>query len=244
MIALDRPGVGRSDFQPGRSYLDWAGDVGAVADHLGIERFAVIGFSSGGPYAAVVAHEMPERLTIVAIAAGEGPYRHPDYPWSALGAHSFGVSPINRLFMFSAKYAPFIMRGFFRVMRIMIFADPVGVMQDSGGDIFSGRDLEMFTRQEYALGQVEALRQGARGATHDFTLERRDWPFALEDIRAPEVLLFHGQDDGGVDPAVGAFVCGLIPACDEAVVFPGEGHSVLYHRYDEIAGAMLTAWKY
>ncbi len=243
MIALDRPGYGRSDFQPGRSYLDWAGDVGAVADKLGIKRFAVIGFSSGGTYAALVAHEMPERLSVAAIVAGEGPYMHPDYPWSALDEHSFGVSPINRIFMFSAKYSPFVMRSFFRLMRIMVFADPVGMMQNSGGDMLSDHDLEMFTSDEYALAQVEAFRQGALGVTHDFALERRHWPFALEDIHAPEVLVFHGQDDGGVDPAVGAFVCGRIPACDEVVMFPGEGHSVIYHNYNEIAGAILSAWK-
>ncbi len=243
MIALDRPGYGRSDFQPGRSYLDWADDVQAVADQLAIERFAVIGFSSGGPYAALVAHEMPERLSVVAIVAGEGPYLHADYPWAALSEQSFGASPVNNIFMFSAKYAPFVMRSFFRLMRIMIFADPIGVMQSSGGEILSDRDLQMFTRDEYALAQVEALRQGAAGPSHDFTLERRDWPFALEDINAPEVLVFHGQDDGGVDPAVATFVCGLIPACGKTVMFPGEGHSVLYHRYNEIAGAILSAWK-
>lgn len=243
MIALDRPGYGRSDFQAGRSYLDWAEDVEAVADHLGIERFAALGFSSGGPYAALLAHQIPERLSVVLIVAGEGPYLHPEYPWSELGEGSFGASPINDVFMFSARNWPFVMRTFFRLMRPMIFADPIGVMQNSGGEMMSARDLEMFTTHEYALAQVEALRQGAGGPTQDFTMERREWPFALKDIVAPEILVFHGEDDGGVDPAVGAFVCELIPACDEVVIFPGEGHSVLFHHYEEIAGAMLRAWR-
>jgi pimeloyl-ACP methyl ester carboxylesterase len=51
MIAYDRPGYGESDPQPGRRVVDAAGDVSAVADHLGIERFAVVGTSGGGPHA-------------------------------------------------------------------------------------------------------------------------------------------------------------------------------------------------
>jgi pimeloyl-ACP methyl ester carboxylesterase len=52
-IQLDRPGFGLSDFQPGRTVLDWPDDVAHVADLLGIERFAVIGVSGRGPYMEV-----------------------------------------------------------------------------------------------------------------------------------------------------------------------------------------------
>ena len=36
MIALDRPGYGLSDYQENRTYLDWPGDVSALADHLAL----------------------------------------------------------------------------------------------------------------------------------------------------------------------------------------------------------------
>jgi len=55
MICIDRPGMGLSTFQPGRRMLDWPADVAALADALGIGRFAVGGVSGGGPYAAVCA---------------------------------------------------------------------------------------------------------------------------------------------------------------------------------------------
>jgi pimeloyl-ACP methyl ester carboxylesterase len=45
VLAIDRPGIGRSTFQPGRSLLDWPTDVAAVADFLGLDRFAVLGVS-------------------------------------------------------------------------------------------------------------------------------------------------------------------------------------------------------
>jgi pimeloyl-ACP methyl ester carboxylesterase len=46
LISLDRPGIGRSDPKPGYRLLDWPDDVVEVADQLGIEQFAVEGFSS------------------------------------------------------------------------------------------------------------------------------------------------------------------------------------------------------
>ena len=43
----DRPGMGRSDFQPGRRIVDWPNDVLELATALGFDTFAVLG-SSGG----------------------------------------------------------------------------------------------------------------------------------------------------------------------------------------------------
>src|SRR4051794_235788 len=50
LITIDRPGIGRSDRQRGRRVVDWADDVRELADQIGTKRFAVVGFSLGGPY--------------------------------------------------------------------------------------------------------------------------------------------------------------------------------------------------
>ena len=62
LVTIDRPGHGLSEFQPERTLLDWPRDVAALTDHLGIERFAVSGWSAGGPYALACAYRMPEQL--------------------------------------------------------------------------------------------------------------------------------------------------------------------------------------
>jgi len=38
LITIDRPGFGLSDFQPGRTLLDWPDDVAEVADRWGFDR--------------------------------------------------------------------------------------------------------------------------------------------------------------------------------------------------------------
>src|SRR6185437_8075557 len=62
LIAPDRPGVGRSDPKPGRTILDWAGDVAELLGTLGIARFAAMGWSLGGQYAAALGHAMSMRV--------------------------------------------------------------------------------------------------------------------------------------------------------------------------------------
>src|SRR5262245_47793170 len=59
LVAPDRPGMGLSAFQPARRILDWPGDVLALADHLDVQRFGVIGASGGGPYVLACARVLP-----------------------------------------------------------------------------------------------------------------------------------------------------------------------------------------
>jgi pimeloyl-ACP methyl ester carboxylesterase len=248
MIVADRPGYGLSDNQENRTYLNWADDVAELADQLGIERFAVLGYSSGGPYAAVVAHQLPERVAVAVIVAGEGPYASGDYPQSVLNSATFNGSEMNKMMIWSANHAPWFMRTFFTASRILLFRDPVGMSESEGGFDFemSAKDKQFFTRDfshEISADGIESLRQGVEGMTRDLTLERLEWPFALEEIHSPTVLIFHGDEDTTVHPAVAEYMCRRITSCVSPTIFPGEGHSVIYYRYNEIIQAMLKTWK-
>ena len=243
MIVPDRPGYGLSDSQEDRTYLDWPEDIRELADQLGIDRFAVMGWSSGGPHSAAVAHGIPQRITVAAIVAGEGPYSSGDFPQSVLTGDTFCGSRMNKLFIWSANNGPWLIRALTRAMRIAVFRDPIGLAESSGDMSLSAKDRQFFKRREYGADLVEAFRLGADGITRDLTIERRDWPFELEDIHAPMVLVFHGEEDGGVDPGVAEYVCGRIPSCDEPTIYPGEGHSVVFYRYEEIIQAMLESWE-
>ena len=54
LVSPDRPGIGLFDPQPGRTVLDWAGDIADLLDQLGVDRFAAMGWSMGGQYAAAI----------------------------------------------------------------------------------------------------------------------------------------------------------------------------------------------
>jgi pimeloyl-ACP methyl ester carboxylesterase len=73
LIVPERPGFGLSDFQAGRTLLDWPDDVAALADHLGLECFGVFGLSADGPYAAACAYKIPQRLTRAVLSDSLAP---------------------------------------------------------------------------------------------------------------------------------------------------------------------------
>ncbi|MBM7831576.1 pimeloyl-ACP methyl ester carboxylesterase [Agromyces cerinus] len=82
LVSYGRPSYGGSTPRPGRDVASAAADVAAVADALGVERFAVMGASGGGPHALACAALLPERVTGAVTLAGIAP-RTTAYDWFA-----------------------------------------------------------------------------------------------------------------------------------------------------------------
>lgn len=99
-VSYDRPGYGGSSPHPGRDVASAAGDVSSVADALGIDRFAVMGHSGGGPHALACAALLPRRVLGVVSSAGLAPFSAEDLDWfagmSASGAASLRAAVEGR----------------------------------------------------------------------------------------------------------------------------------------------------
>jgi pimeloyl-ACP methyl ester carboxylesterase len=109
LISPDRPGVGLSDPQPGRTVGDWARDVTELLDQIDSDRFAVMGWSMKGQYAAALGHALPQRATRVAIIAGALPLTEPGV---------FDEMPtMDRVLTRMSQRAPWLAAHWFRVMR-------------------------------------------------------------------------------------------------------------------------------
>lgn len=75
MIAVDRPGYGESTTHSGRTYLDFSRDIDELAVHLGLDRFAVCGYSSGGPHAiACATANLGDRIAAAGLISADAPY--------------------------------------------------------------------------------------------------------------------------------------------------------------------------
>lgn len=233
LIAPDRPGIGKSDFQPDRTFSDWPKDVSVLADKLGIERFAVLGNSGGGPYVTVCAARIPERLRAAVIVSGGW---RMDWP-EAKNNMPF----INRLVMILARRAPLLLRLLLKAMGTTSLSDrekelaqlkkrvPVADYEAFAED---GR-LEIF-------GQVmrECLRQGTKGAAWDTRLYVREFGFQLSEIKIP-VKWFHGEQDENSPIALVRRVVSQLPSA-QLVSYKKEAHlSTLCNHQDEIAEALL-----
>jgi pimeloyl-ACP methyl ester carboxylesterase len=82
-VSHDRPGYGTSTPQPGRTVGSVAADVASVADALGIERFAVMGSSGGGPHSLACAALLPDRVVAAVSISGLAPYGADGLDWFA-----------------------------------------------------------------------------------------------------------------------------------------------------------------
>jgi pimeloyl-ACP methyl ester carboxylesterase len=234
VIATDRPGYGLSDFQPRRTFLDWPADVVALADGLGIGRFAVAGVSGGGPYVAACAFCIPERLTAAGIIAGVSPFDVPDA--------TVGMSGQNRFLFGLARRMPWLARPPMALMGFAARHIPDRMMSTMMRSLPEPDQAALADPQMLAIfrkDSVEAFRQGARGAAWELVMYARPWGFRLEEI-AIEVYLWQGELDKNVPPSMGRYQAHAIPNC-RATFYPGEGHiSLVVNHLEEIHGALMS----
>jgi pimeloyl-ACP methyl ester carboxylesterase len=225
VVAPERPGYGLSDVHPKPTLLGWVPDVEVLADRLHLERFALMGLSGGGPYAAATAYTLPARVTKLAFVSAPCPLTLPDA--------TMGMGPTNRLQLRLARIGPWavnllmqnIARGTNQPERLrkqfMRALPPV--------------DAEVLQQDEYwhrLLADIrEGFRNGTSGATWDIMLIARPWGFQLEEIHVP-TYLWHGELDTNVPMSMGRAIARAIPNC-QATFVPGEGRLPLSLKHED-----------
>lgn len=233
LIALDRPGFGLSDFKPRRTIFEWPDDVVKIADALGINRFATIGVSGGGPYAAACALKIPQRLTAVAIVCGLGPLDTPN--------GTDRMVRTNHLIFFLGRRLPWLAKISLWRIAYQVRRNPEGTLRRMIVAL-PDPDKAVLARPEVKTAMkdnvVEAFRGGSRGAAYELLLYTRPWGFLLEDI-ATRVNLWHGEQDVSVPPTMGQYQARTIPNC-RAIFYPGEGHfSLVINHMEEVLSGLL-----
>ncbi|MFC1963495.1 alpha/beta fold hydrolase [Chloroflexota bacterium] len=230
IISIDRPGTGLSSFKTDREILDWPDDVIELAEMLQLDRFAVLGLSGGGPYAAACAFKIPKRLNATAIVCGMGPSEAPGAKEGASWIYA-GKTPEERKQMLTGM--AYLLREnpdeLVSQMKEAPFPEPDKVLMDRPG----------FQRMLIDLAFVEALRPGIEGVDHEAALYARPWMFRLQDI-STEVHLWHGEMDINVLVSVGRYVADAIPNC-RAKFLPSEAHfSIAHNHIREILNILVS----
>jgi pimeloyl-ACP methyl ester carboxylesterase len=229
VIAPDRPGVGQSDFQLKRRFSDWPADVTALADELGLDRFAVLGMSGGGGYVAACAAKIPERLRAAVIVSG-------GWPMTWLKKRQDLPLP-NRITWFLASSAPVLLRPLLRSMKSgRAKAVEKELVQMAAR--LPRADYEAFKVpgrvMAFAKSLSESMRHGTKGAAWDMRLYGREFDFRLQDVRAP-ITLFHGEKDTNVPVALARRGAAYLRG-SRLVTYPHDAHlSTLCNHIDEIA---------
>jgi pimeloyl-ACP methyl ester carboxylesterase len=226
VVTADRPGYGGSTPLADRTTADWTDDVAALADHVGIERFGVVGLSSGGPYAVACAALLRDRVVGAVVAAG-----NTDMSW-----------PAARDGYLDSELA------------IMALDDPdaavarcVELYGHDGAGFFEGEmdlgptdtawlaDESNATALFTAMG--DAFRRGVVGYAHDIWVQGRAWSFDPAAITCP-VIVVHGEDDRLVPIAHSRHTASLIPGAEMRVV-AGVGHLSLVDEFPALAAEIV-----
>jgi pimeloyl-ACP methyl ester carboxylesterase len=70
LICMARPGYGDSSPYAMDSFAEWAQIAGGLIEFLRLERFDILGISSGAPYAYAIASQLPEQTRNLYIFSG------------------------------------------------------------------------------------------------------------------------------------------------------------------------------
>ncbi|MDQ3938549.1 MAG: alpha/beta hydrolase [Chloroflexota bacterium] len=227
LIAVDRPGIGISDPQPGRRLLDWPADVEQLADQLGIGRFSVVGWSGGGPYAVACGYRLPTRVKAVGLVSAPAPL-----------AGAPAADYLRRFDRNAARAAgrvPWMVRlalwHWGRPQR----RDPVRFFEESVADMIEADRAilaEPQVRGRMIANSAELYRHGGRGIYDEALVLARRWGFNLADIRVP-VHIWHGELDPTVPAGMAHYLARVVPGA-RATFYADEGHQLLYRHWPEI----------
>lgn len=227
LIVPDRPGYGLSEFQEGRKILDWPGDVLAIADHLSIEKFSVIGFSGGGPYALACGYKIPERLARVLVVSGA-----PKLDDVTLRRQ---LQPLVRVNYVLNKYAKPLLRLFFWGYWRRARKNPLNFLGLMRRQAPAVDRMVLEDRKYWDIVRKcweENLRVDSRGYVYDAEVLMDDWGFSLGEVRTKVELWWGGQDEN-VPPGVMDYFSSRLPNCTKKFM-PDGGHFLLLTHWEQI----------
>jgi len=227
LVTIDRPGIGRSDPQPGRRLLDWPANVAAVADHLGIPSFAVLGRSAGAAYAAACAYQLPDRVTSTTLVSGVGlPSRG---GWRLLARSDF------RKLVFWLKFAPPLARPTLWV-GVRLVRPHVPRLLDRHIIGLPEADRQVLGDAAMRAMRLSSLReafsQAEVGIYQDAVLLTRAWGFDLGLITTP-LRIWHGEADTIVNVGFGRQLSTAVRH-STSVFVADAGHYLMYTHWREI----------
>jgi pimeloyl-ACP methyl ester carboxylesterase len=217
LLEIDRPGMGLSSPAPGRTVASIAADVAALADALGIETFAVFGWSGGGPYALACSALLADRVPVTVVASSPRPSSEPIWReltgfrrhlWRLGTRRTWPLVPVM-------WWMGLLIRAVLPLARFAASRKPASERPPA----------------EALDGMHEAWRQGVRYIAQDLHVVAADWGFELGAITGT-VHLWHGREDTAVPFAMGEALAREIPGCQPH--FVSGGHRVCVDRAAEV----------
>ncbi len=225
IISPDRPGIALSDPAPGRTTADWADDVRALIDALGVARTAVLGWSMGGQYALACAARLHDRVTRTVVIAGAVPLDD-ETAFAELNS-------IDRRFTRLAQHHPHLASTLFATLGELARHTPdVWAHLTARGAVpVEAEAMRALPDPGIAAAAAAALAH-PDGMVEEYRAWVRPWGFAPEDVRAP-VTIWQGDADELVPPRWAHELTDRIAGA-RLELRAGEGHFLGYRHQADV----------
>jgi pimeloyl-ACP methyl ester carboxylesterase len=225
LIGYDRAGYGGSTPNPGRVVADVAADISDVLDQLGLDRFASVGGSGGGPHSLALGALLPDRCVGLCAIASPTPWEAEGIDWLA------GQGEQNRAEWAAALQGPDVLEPHLEGDAEELLEATAEQIREVLSTLLSPPDKAVMTGELAEFFHEEtarALAPGVAGWRDDDLAFTRPWGFELSDIRVP-VLLWQGVQDLMVPPDHGRWLAQRIPGV-EAHISEEDGHLTISER--------------
>jgi pimeloyl-ACP methyl ester carboxylesterase len=234
IIGVDRPGLGLSDFQPGRRLSDWPADVRALLDHLGLERVGVLGVSAGGPYVLSCCHAIPDRISRAIIVSGITDGARP--------ALISDQSPVPRVLLPVLRRSLLACRAVYRLLSFVSRKNPERAQQELARGL-AAPDARVLERPDAGPFILEAWAEGTRNGVHGWAYDdhvlSRPWDFSPAQIRDDvQIEMWYGEHDLVTKPESYKRLIDSLGGAN-LTVFPGEGHVLVFDHMEDVARAFV-----
>jgi len=227
LIAIDRPGIGCSDYYDSPSPESVANDAAGLADCLKIDQFAVLSLGSGGIFALMLAFHHRQRVTeVLSLGGVPGSAFKEANPGASLGRYWHQLTPPLINLLVRAKHA--------------FSRDTQWLSREHLNEILCDADRralqESRTRNILALDQQEVIRQGVRGLAQDLANCYRKLDFTLDGLEVP-VTIWQGKSDNLSQRTDCEFMLSRIPTARYFRV-PNRGHFFFLGGMDSVFSRM------
>jgi pimeloyl-ACP methyl ester carboxylesterase len=227
VLAPDRPGVGLSTPLSGWTVDSYPSQVAQFADACGIERFAVWGYSGGGPYALACGAALGDRVTRLVVSAGMGQIGE----WASVE----DFEQTDRMMLRLSARRPWLARALMSVFASLARLSPKSGVKSFAKELSpSDRAVipELGTAREALALFTGAFLRGSRGVVDDYRSIGQRWGVDLAAVTAP-VKIFQGDADTMVPPRHAQELSRRLPGA-ELEIWPGEGHLATVTHVGEI----------
>lgn len=229
LISVDRPGLGRSTYDPAKTFMSWNTDIDELIDQLDLVNPLALGLSQGAPFALSLAHSRLVRAVTVVS-----------------GQDELGYS------QFATRLDPDV-----ELLRSKIEANPVGMENHVAttatadwlwsmiSQMSAPIDLSVYGSEPFASlyrqSLMEGFSQGASGYARDLILAMNRWEFNVSEISCPVHLWYGELDTSPVhSPDFGQTMSQRVSNCKRTIIEDG-GSAIIWSHANEILRQLLDA---